>query len=343
MVQPELQNFEYTTEWLPRGDFYTLGHPLFDGWLTWSSHSSAGYAILHQAAPPTDPNDLFTPISYFPGVQGADLMTRHEIDAPFNLGPVKVVPFAMGEVAYWGEGFDGQPINRLPSARASTARWKCRARFPKSKATFWASTEWRTRSCLEAGYRYTNTSLSLSDIPQYNEFDDNAQERFRERLIVNTYGGLLPLAVDPAHLRAAFGGRVRCDLAVQRVDRRPGSGAARPSSTVADEVRTAGQPADPRLDDARSRSVVLPRSGTRQFRRSVGTAHGALCVEHEPADLDSRQRHLRLLPQRSADVERGRLEPAKRARQRLPRTASRSRPTAAYSTATSSRPATATR
>ena len=27
LVQPELQNFEYTTEWLPRGDFYTLGTP----------------------------------------------------------------------------------------------------------------------------------------------------------------------------------------------------------------------------------------------------------------------------------------------------------------------------
>ena len=24
-------------------------------------------------------------------------MTRHEVDAPFNIGPVKVVPFAMGE------------------------------------------------------------------------------------------------------------------------------------------------------------------------------------------------------------------------------------------------------
>ena len=52
LVQPEPQVFEYTTEWLPRGDLYTLGHSLFDGWLTWSSHSSAGYAILRQAAPP---------------------------------------------------------------------------------------------------------------------------------------------------------------------------------------------------------------------------------------------------------------------------------------------------
>jgi hypothetical protein len=197
MVQPELQNFEYTTEWLPRGDFYTLGHSLFDGWATWSSHSSAGYAILHQAAPPTDPNDLFTPISYFPGVQGADLMSRHEIDAPFNLGPVKVVPFAMGEVAYWGEGFNGQPINRFAISTGVNSSLEMSRAFPEVQSDILGLNGMAHKILLEAGYRYTNTSLSLSDIPQYNEFDDNAQERFRERLIVNTYGGLLPLAVDP--------------------------------------------------------------------------------------------------------------------------------------------------
>jgi hypothetical protein len=197
LVQPEPNNFEYTTEWLPRGDLYTLGHPLLGGWLTWSSHSSAGYAILHQADPPSDPNDLFTPIPYFPGVQGADLMTRHELDAPFNLGPVKVKPFVMGEAAYWGEGFDGQPINRLAiSAGVDTTLEMSRA-FPEVQSDIFNLNGLAHKILLEAGYRYTNVSESLSNIPQYNEFDDNAQERFRERLVVNTFGGLLPLTVDP--------------------------------------------------------------------------------------------------------------------------------------------------
>jgi hypothetical protein len=197
LVQPELQNFEYTTEWLPRGDFYTLGHPLLDGWLTWSSHTSAGYAIIHQADPPTDPNDLFTPISYYPGVQGADLMTRHEVDAPFNLGPVKVVPFAMGEAAYWGEGFDGQPINRLAISAGVRSTLEMSKAFPEVQSDIFGLNGMAHKVLLEASYRYTSVSNSMSNIPQYNEFDDNAQERFRERLVENTYGGILPLAVDP--------------------------------------------------------------------------------------------------------------------------------------------------
>jgi hypothetical protein len=197
MVQPELQNFEYTTEWLPRGDLYTLGHPLLDGWLTWSSHTSGGYAIIHQAANPTDPNDLFTPISYFPNVQGADLMTRHELDAPFNLGPVKVVPFAMAEADYWGEGFDGDPINRLAISAGIRSSLQMSRAFPEVQSDILGLNGLAHKVLFEAGYQYTSVSQSLSNIPQYNEIDDNAQERFRERLIQNTYGGILPLAVDP--------------------------------------------------------------------------------------------------------------------------------------------------
>lgn len=197
LVQPEPQNFEYTTEWLPRGDLYTLGHPLLDGWLNWSSHTSGGYAILHQADRPTDPNDLFTPIPYFPGVQGADLMTRHELDAPFNLGPIKVVPYAMGEAAYWGEGFDGEPINRLAINAGVRSTLEMSRAFPEVQSDIFNLNGLAHKILFEASYSWTDVSRSLSTIPQYNEFDDNAQERFRERLVVNTYGGLLPITVDP--------------------------------------------------------------------------------------------------------------------------------------------------
>lgn len=197
VVQPEMQNFEYTTEWLPRGDFYTLGHPLLDGWLTWSSHTSAGYAIIHTAEPPPPGSEIFTPISYYPGVQGADLMTRHELDAPFNLGPVKVVPFAMGEADYWGEGFDGDPISRLAISAGVRSSLQMSRAFPEIQSDILGLNGLAHKVTLEAGYQYTSVSNSMSNIPQYNEIDDNAQERFRERLVINTYGGILPLAVDP--------------------------------------------------------------------------------------------------------------------------------------------------
>jgi hypothetical protein len=45
----------------------------------------------------------------------------------------------------------------------------------------------------DAAYTYTDTTASFTNIPQYNEFDENSQERFRRRYLTNTFGGALPM------------------------------------------------------------------------------------------------------------------------------------------------------
>jgi len=197
LMSPAVNPFEYTTQWLPKGDLYGLSEPLLNGLVTWTSHTSGGYAELHQASPPTDPNDLFTPIPYFPAANGAVLTTRHEFDAPFNLGPVHFIPYFMGEASYWGEGFDGSPISRLAMAtgmRSSMDMWRA---YPTVQSDVFNLNGLAHRMTLEASYRLTETNRDLSTIPQFNEFDDNAQERFRERMVVDTWGGVLPPWFDP--------------------------------------------------------------------------------------------------------------------------------------------------
>jgi hypothetical protein len=49
----------------------------------------------------------------------------------------------------------------------------------------------------DADYSFSTSNQSLGTVPQYNEFDDNAQEQFRRRLLVNTFGGTLPAQFDP--------------------------------------------------------------------------------------------------------------------------------------------------
>jgi hypothetical protein len=58
-----------------------------------------------------------------------------------------------------------------------------------------------------ADYGLAGSTQSLNNISQWNEFDDDAQERFRERLLVNTFGGTLPPWFDPRNyaVRTAAG------------------------------------------------------------------------------------------------------------------------------------------
>jgi len=195
--RPQLNNFETTTEWLPRGDLYLQSEPLLGGLLTWSTHTSAGYGKLRQGDAPSNPADLWTPLPYTADVNGAVLMTRHELNAPFGVGPLRLVPYVLGEAAFWGEDFSGDEIDRFIGSagiRSSLMFWKV---FPFVHSRMFNLSGLTHKVLLESEYAWTDSTEDLANIPQYNEFDDNAQERFRQRFLINTFGGTLLPALEP--------------------------------------------------------------------------------------------------------------------------------------------------
>ena len=54
-------------------------------------------------------------------------VTRHEIDLPLELGPTKIVPYVLGEAAFWGEDLNGDSFSRFygqTGVRASLPMWR---------------------------------------------------------------------------------------------------------------------------------------------------------------------------------------------------------------------------
>jgi lipopolysaccharide export system protein LptA len=197
LVRPQLNSFETQTEWLPKADVYGLSEPLLGGLLTWSSRSSLGYGNLEPARPPFDPADVFAPLPYVADVDGAVLMTRHELNLPLDAGPFRLVPYVMGEAAHWGSGMNGDSIDRLVGSagvRSSVMFWRV---FPHIHSRIFNLSGLAHKMVFDADFSWTDSSLDLDAIPQYHEIDDNAQERFRNRYIVNTFGGVLPTPFDP--------------------------------------------------------------------------------------------------------------------------------------------------
>lgn len=195
--RPQVNDFETTTSWLPRADMYVLSEPFFEGRVTWSMHSSAGYGRLNPGDRPTDPTDFWSPLPFVAPAEGAALMTRHEINAPFGVGPVRFVPYLMGEAAFWGEDLTGSSRDRLygsAGVRSSLMFWKV---FPQVYSELLNLNGLAHKHVIEADYSYSDSSEGLAGIPQYNEFDDNAQERFRQRFFLNTFGGALPPMFEP--------------------------------------------------------------------------------------------------------------------------------------------------
>ncbi|QDU07240.1 hypothetical protein [Gimesia aquarii] len=193
-----LNDFTNTTDWLPKGDLYLLGEPLFGNLLSWTSHSSIGYGKLKPGAPPYNPTqDVFTPLPFIADSQGVVAMTRHQLEAPFNLGPIKLVPYVLGEAAYWEEGLQQQKIDRLYGSAGLRGSILFERIFPDVYSSFFNLNGLAHKMSLEGDYSFSDSSEDLTNIAQYNEFDDNAQERFRQRLVINTFGGTLPPQFDP--------------------------------------------------------------------------------------------------------------------------------------------------
>ena len=193
----QFNGFENNTQWLPRGDLYFLGESFLDNIVNYSSHSSVGYAVMNSSAYPTDPAEVFTPLPYMTNAEGIVAQTRHELELPFNLGPVKLAPYILGEAAYWGDSFSGEPISRLFGRAGMRGSISFQRIFPEIQSDIFNLNGLAHKSLIEGEYALTQTNRNLSEIPQWNEIDDNAQERFRMRFVQDTYGGVLPVQVDP--------------------------------------------------------------------------------------------------------------------------------------------------
>ena len=111
------------TQWLPKGDLNILGESLAADRLTFFDHTSVGYAQFKNASLPSAAAGDQA-VSHLPWEandrQGARAVTRNEFDLPVELGVIKVVPYVLGEVGYWGEDINGDQLLGAATTRPAS-------------------------------------------------------------------------------------------------------------------------------------------------------------------------------------------------------------------------------
>ncbi len=208
-----VNDFFTQTDWLPRADHFQLGESLFSDVFTWYEHSSVGYARYKTADPPTNPNDTpWSPLAWeFSDAQGERLVTRQEIDWPFQLGPVKAVPYALGELGHWGEDLTGDDVQRFywqTGMRASMPIWTVN---PWVENSLWNVHGLAHKVVFDAELSLAESNRDVSRFPLYDPLDDDSIEAFRRRFSTSTFGGPpIPPQFDSRFyaLRTGLGGWV---------------------------------------------------------------------------------------------------------------------------------------
>jgi lipopolysaccharide export system protein LptA len=178
------------TEWWPRLDHYWMGQPLVRDSVSWYAHSNVAYArqSLPQAPIAGQGNQFWTLLPYEANVIGERLATRHELDLPFQAGAVKVVPYALGELAHWGEALDQDPLSRAygqVGIRSSLPMWWA---DDTVESQLWNVHGLAHKAVLEAEFAYTNSTQSIDEFPLYDQIDDDAINQYRRNIPYWDYG-----------------------------------------------------------------------------------------------------------------------------------------------------------
>ncbi len=186
-------NFHTQTDWLPRFTHDWLGKSLFADRLTWYEHTHVGYAKLKTAEAPDDPGEL-AKFDLMAGEEqtynGLRAASRQELDMPMQWGAVKVVPYMLGEVAYWGENINQQSATRTYGQLGIRANLPMTRTDSNIKSTLFNVNGVSHKINWTVDAYWADASEEMAMFPRYDALDDDAQEHFRRRFFFDTFGGL---------------------------------------------------------------------------------------------------------------------------------------------------------
>jgi len=191
-----VNQFFTQTEWWPRLDHYYMGQPLLRDAVTWYEHSNVAYARQSLPQTPTlglgnsQTNGYWTTLPYENNVIGQRLATRHELDLPFQAGPVKLVPYALGELANWGQDLAQSPINRAygqVGIRSSLPMWTADNTI---ESQLWNVHGIAHKVVFEAEFAYTDATQDITQFPLYDQLDDDTINQYRRTIPYWDYGAI---------------------------------------------------------------------------------------------------------------------------------------------------------
>ncbi|MDD3470177.1 MAG: hypothetical protein PHE53_09400 [Thermoguttaceae bacterium] len=206
--QVRLNDFVTETQWYPKFDHYWIGQDLGQA-LTWSEHTSLGYAdfkTLSQPDTQQNPDDAFR---YLPWeidsngnplhAKGGRFVTRHELAWPIQLGAFKFTPYVLGEAGYWMKDVSDESISRLYGQAGFRSSLPFTGVNSELQSDFWNLNGLAHKATLEVNGFYADANKDVSEFPMYDNLDDWSMDAFRRRMYPYIYPTIpSSLAPDPA-------------------------------------------------------------------------------------------------------------------------------------------------
>ena len=173
------------TAWLPKVDGWLIGEKLFE-YFTWDVHGTAGFA---QYRPTTQP-----PLPYAPSdslaVNTGVFNLWSELSLPFDVGPFRMVPYAVINGAYYTESEDGNPLGDLYGGAGLRASIPFSRLYPDVQSDLFNLDSIYHKLTWTGNYLYAQSTERISRFPQVDRLNDNTTDQalrdiFYQQMFIN--------------------------------------------------------------------------------------------------------------------------------------------------------------
>ncbi len=171
LAEPKLgRNWNTQTQWLPRVDGAVTGQSFWD-LFNYNARANAGYGLLRPAQ--------MNPFSVQPTDQRVDtgrFDLLQELSVPFDLGPVRLVPYGVLDLAYYTQDLTGEDRGRVYGGGG------VRGNVPFSRLYESASSELFNvrglyhKASLGANYYYAQSNTPYTLLPQLDRLNDDTTD-----------------------------------------------------------------------------------------------------------------------------------------------------------------------
>ena len=190
LFQPPLgRNWVNEGNWMPRLDGSLLGQSIFDRF-TYHTWGSVGYARLRTWHPPIEqfPPPILFPTAYaFPpperGVNTGRVDWMQQISAPFDLGPARVVPYGVLDLAYYTENNNGNGMGRLYGGGGVRASMPLSKLYPEVESELFNLQGLFHKNLFSLNYYKAGSTASWLNTPQIDRLNDDATQQAYEDII----------------------------------------------------------------------------------------------------------------------------------------------------------------
>jgi hypothetical protein len=171
LTKVHLRDWITEDAWLPRADGYLIGQSFFD-LFTYNLWASAGYAQLR---PTTVPPPPVSATQAYDNTGRFDL--NQELSLPFYLGPVKVVPYGVLDLAAYTRDLNGDSEGRLYGGGGVRGSIPFSRQYPNVQSDLFNLNGIYHKVVFGGNYFIAHSDQPYTDFPQLDQLNDDATDQ----------------------------------------------------------------------------------------------------------------------------------------------------------------------